>query len=204
MQFMIGWDLFIKGYILGFAVAAPVGPIGLLCIRRTVQFGRLSGLFSGLGAALADTIYGFIAAFGITLISDFLLAEQKWLRLFGGAFLIFLGFRTFMAKHVTEQAVTHKTLLSDFVSTFILTLTNPLTILAYVAIFAGLGIAEKHFLHALWLVGGVFLGSVTWWLILSEGVTLFRKRVTNEVMVWINRVAGILIAVFGLLAWLSI
>ena len=197
----------VKGLILGFAIAAPVGPIGLLCIRRTVQFGRLSGLFSGLGAAFADMIYGIIAAFGLTLISDFLLSHQFWLRVVGGAFLIYLGLKTMFAKHREKnQQVTHKTLINDFVSTFFLTMTNPLTILSYIAIFAGLGLGDMrgYYANAAWLVFGVFLGSAIWWLILSEGVTLFRKKVSKQVMTWINRIAGALIALFGLAAWVSL
>jgi len=197
----------LKGVILGFAIAAPVGPIGILCIRRTVQFGRFSGLFSGLGAAFADTIYGIIAAFGLTLVSDFLIAEQFWIRLVGGCFLLYLGARTFFAKPLERQeTVTHKTLISDFVSTFLLTLTNPMTILSYFAIFAALGITrhEGEYASAGWLVFGVLIGSSLWWLILSEGVTLFRKRVSQRVMVWINRIAGGLIIAFGIAAWISI
>lgn len=197
----------LKGLILGFAIAAPVGPIGLLCIQRTVQFGRLSGLFSGLGAAFADMIYGIIAAFGLTLISEFLFAHQFWLRVVGGAFLIILGIRTMLAKsHVKDNRVTHKTLITDFVSTFFLTMTNPLTILSYLAIFAGLGLADMrgNYFHAAWLVFGVFLGSALWWLILSEGVTLFREKVSQKVMTWINLIAGAMIAIFGLIAWISL
>lgn len=200
-------SFFLKGLLLGFAIAAPVGPIGILCIRRTVQFGRLSGFFSGLGAAFADMLYGVIAAFGLTLISDFLMTQQVWLRVVGGAFLIFLGARTFFSKpREKNKEITHKTLISDFVSTFFLTMTNPLTILSYVAIFAGLGLSDLqgNYTNAGWLVFGVFLGSALWWLILSEGVTLFRKRVSQKVMTWINRIAGALIMAFGLAAWISL
>ncbi len=126
---------FIKGLILGFSIAAPVGPIGILCIRRTLQYGRLSGFCSGLGAAAADTFYGIIAAFGLTLISDFLLEKRIWLHLIGGLFLIYLGWRTFFSKPVEKnQKIPHKTFTSDFFSTFFLTISNPLTILAYIAI----------------------------------------------------------------------
>lgn len=197
---------FLKGLILGFSIAAPVGPIGILCIQKTLRFGRLSGFFSGLGAASADTVYGFIAAFGLTLISQFLLAQQFWLRMIGGAFLIYLGMKTFTAK-TTESSVkiTHKTLLNDFISTFFLTMANPMTILSYIAIFAGMGlcnIAKSH-LEATMLVIGVFFGSALWWFILSEGVTLFRKKVNQKVMKGINRVAGIIIFGFGITALIT-
>lgn len=200
-------DLFFKGIILGFSIAAPVGPIGLLCIKRTLQFGRLSGLFSGLGAAAADTVYGMIAAFGLTLISDALLAGQAWLRLIGGLFLIYLGVTTFFSPAAqTSNSVSHQSLLGDFMSTFFLTITNPLTILSYLAVFAGLGLSDsiRNYAGASLLVAGVFIGSALWWLILSEGVTLFRKKISQELMRWINRFAGMLIAAFGLFALLSL
>ena len=131
---------FFKGAALGFSIAAPVGPIGILCIRRTLQYGRFSGLFSGLGAAVADMIYGIIAAFGLTFVSDFIIAEKFWLRLFGGIFLFYLGGKTFFAKtlDLSQTKITHKTLLSDFISTFFLTISNPLTIFSFVAVFAAL------------------------------------------------------------------
>lgn len=194
---------FIKGLIIGFSVAAPVGPIGILCIRRTLQFGRWSGFFSGLGAALADTLYGIIAAFGLTLISNVLVAYKSALHIGGGLFLIYLGFKTCFASAIEpSNRVTHKTLISDFVSTFFLTLTNPLTILSYLAIFAGFGLSEieADFCTAGLLVMGVFLGSAIWWFILSEGVTFFRKKMSQKVMKWVNRCAGALIVLFGLTA----
>lgn len=147
----MGVDFFLKGLILGFSIAAPVGQIGVLCIRKTLQFGRLSGLFSGLGAAAADAIYAVIAAFGLTLISNFLIAGQFWFRLIGGVFLLYLGWKTFFAQPYSQtQKVSHTTLLNDFISTFFLTLTNPMTILSFLAVFAGLGLSnvEGDYLQA--------------------------------------------------------
>lgn len=199
-------NFILKGVVLGFSIAAPVGPIGILCIRRTLQFGRFSGLFSGLGAAAADTVFGIIAAFGMTFISNFLLNSQPYLHLIGGVFLIYLGLKTFFHKPIEKlQAVQHKSLIGDFISTFFLTITNPMTILSYVAIFAGLGLSNQStsYPNAIGLVGGVFLGSALWWLLLSEGVTLFRKKVSQKVMLWINRMAGIIITGFGIAALVS-
>lgn len=198
-------DFFVKGIILGFAIAAPVGPIGILCIRKTLQYGRWSGLCSGLGAAAADTLYGIVAAFGLTLISNFLFTCQFWLHVIGGGFLLYLGWKTFFSKPIDGcNGVLHNSLFRDFLSTFFLTLTNPMTILAYLAIFAALGLPAKmdgnHF-HAVRLVVGVFVGSALWWLILSEGVTLFRKKVNRDLMTWINRFAGLMISLFGLAVW---
>lgn len=200
-------NVFLKGLILGFSIAAPVGPIGILCIRKTLQFGRLSGLFSGLGAATADMIFGIIAAFGLTVISNVLLAGQFWLRIIGGGFLLYLGMKTFFSKAAIEKKhnVHHATLLNDFISTFFLTITNPMTILSFLAIFAGIGLpkSQGHFIHAGLLVFGVFLGSAIWWFILCEFVTLFRRKIEQKMMIWINRFAGIIIVGFGLLALAS-
>lgn len=203
-------DLFflLKGMLLGFSIAVPVGPVGILCIRKTVQYGRLSGLCSGLGAALADVIYAVIAAFGLTYISDLLLQGQFWIHLGGGGFLIYLGLKTFFTKPFTPEAeqAPQKTLIADFFSTFFLTLTNPATILSFLAIFAGLGLsrASGTTLGAAYLVFGVFMGSVFWWLMLSGGVTLFKKKVNENTMRRMNRVAGIAISVFGLATWTSL
>ena len=196
-------NFFVKGIILGFSIAAPVGPIGVLCIRKTLQFGRLSGLFSGLGAAVADTVYGVVAAFGLTLISGFLIKGQFWLQLIGGVFLIYLGLKTFFSKTADSNSrISHKSLMGDFVSTFFLTVTNPMTILSYIAVFAGLGLSDtaENYANASLLVFGVFLGSALWWLILSEGITLFRKSISQKVMIWINRCAGMIIIAFGIAA----
>lgn len=199
---------FVKGMLLGFSIAAPVGPIGILCIRRTLQYGRFSGLFSGLGAATADTLYGLIAAFSLTLVSDFLEAQHFYLHLLGGLFLLFLGGRTFFAatEEVTPDRVSHRSLISDFISTFFLTLSNPLTIFSFVAVFAGLGLVNvsEKLTDAAVLVSGIFLGASTWWLILCEGLTFFRKRVSQKTMAWINRTAGMIIVAFGLGALVAI
>ncbi len=203
----MSFDFFLKGIVLGFAIAAPVGPIGVLCIRKTLEFGRLSGLFSGLGAACADTIYAIIAAFGLTFIANFLLEGHFWFRLAGGLFLLYLGWKTFSAKPTSQtKNLSHTTLINDFFSTFFLTLTNPMTILAFLAIFAGLGLSdvEGNYIQASALVLGVFLGSALWWLILSEGVTLFRKKISQETMKWINRIAGTIIMGFGIITLLSL
>jgi threonine/homoserine/homoserine lactone efflux protein len=198
-------EFFLKGIILGFAIAAPVGPIGILCIRKTMQYGRWSGLCSGLGAAFADMLYGIIAVFGLGLLSDIMIAGRIWLRLFGGIFLFILGLKTFYSEPKTEtDPVTHVTLIKDFLSTFLLTLTNPLTVLAYVAIFAGLGITRDVSDYGPWLIFGVFLGSALWWTILSEGVTFFRKRFSHGLMKGINRTAGIILMSFGVAAVVSI
>jgi threonine/homoserine/homoserine lactone efflux protein len=196
-------SIFLRGLLIGISIAAPVGPIGVLCIRRTLAEGRLSGLISGLGAATADAIYGIIAGFGLTFISGFLVEQQNWLSLFGGIFLCYLGVRTFLSPPTAEAVqVESRGLLRNYLSIFILTLTNPMTILSFAAIFAGLGLADSNgdYFSAAILVLGVFTGSALWWLILSFGVSLFREHITPQWMMWINRVSGLIVFTFGVLA----
>jgi threonine/homoserine/homoserine lactone efflux protein len=197
--------IFVQGLILGFSIAAPVGPIGVLCIRRTLAEGRAAGLVSGLGAATADALYGSIAGFGLTLVSGLLIAQQTWLKLLGGTFLLYLGIRTFIAAPKEQPAASNtRGLFSAYTSTLFLTLTNPLTILSFTAIFAGLGIAAKgSYLTAAILVSGVFAGSALWWLLLSSGVSIIRSRFREREMRWINRLSGVIISVFGILVFLS-
>jgi threonine/homoserine/homoserine lactone efflux protein len=196
-----------RGVLIGFAIAAPVGPIGLLCIQRTLQDGRKHGFVSGLGAASADGLYGAIAGFGLTFISSFLVAQQMWLALIGGLFLCYLGVRTFLSKPADKAVYAQRGgLFKAYASTFILTLTNPITILSFVAIFAGLGLAaaDRNYVEAMSLVAGVFTGSVTWWLLLSGGVSLLRDRFDDNLMQWINRLAGLIIGGFGVYTLLSL
>ena len=196
-------SLFLRGLIIGLSIAAPVGPIGVLCIRRTLAQGRGYGLASGLGAATADAVYGCVAGVGLTFISSFLVNQQMWLRLVGGAFLCYLGVKTLLAKPAEEAAETRGTgLLGAYGSTFFLTLTNPMTILSFAAIFAGLGVAETggDYASAAILVLGVFAGSALWWLLLSGGVSLFRSKFTPQALVWVNLISGLVVVGFGVFA----
>ena len=197
----------LRGLVIGFSIAAPVGPIGVLCIRRTLAEGRVSGLVSGLGAATADAIYGCIAGFGLTFISSILVSQQVWLRLIGGVFLCYLGLKTFLARPAEEAASAEgRGLIGAYVSTFFLTLTNPMTILSFAVIFAGLGLgsASGNYISAGLLVSGVFIGSALWWLMLSAGVGLLRTRFSLQRLRWVNRISGIIITGFGLIALLSV
>lgn len=194
-------NIFLRGLIIGFSIAAPVGPIGVLCIRRTLVQGRLAGLVSGLGAASADAIYGIIAGFGLTFISNFLVAQGTWLKLFGGLFLCYLGVRTFFSRPSGEgESLPAKGVWGNYISIFALTLTNPMTILSFTAIFAGLGLAQGggDYRQAVWIVLGVFSGSGLWWLALSQGVGFFRQRVRPHWMVWINKISGGMVFTFGI------
>ena len=196
----------LRGLAIGFSIAAPVGPIGVLCIRRTLTEGRVSGLVSGLGAATADAVYGCVAGFGLTFISDFLISQQVWLRLIGGGFLCFLGLKTLVARPAERAAPARGNgLVGAFASTFFLTVTNPMTIISFAAIVAGLGLAgtRGNYVSAGALILGVFIGSALWWLILSSGVGVFRGRLNPHGLRWVNRVSGAIITGFGLFALVS-
>jgi threonine/homoserine/homoserine lactone efflux protein len=192
----------LKGAIVGFSLAAPVGPIGVLCIRRSVAEGRLVGLATGLGAATADASYGAIAAFGLTAVSGFLVAQKMWLGVFGGVFLCYLGVRAVTAALVPVAASARSSgLAAAYASTFLLTLTNPITILSFIPVFAGLGLGlAADVPSATAAVAGVFLGSTLWWLVLSNGVALFRQRLDEAWMRSVNRMSGAMIFAFGLYA----
>jgi threonine/homoserine/homoserine lactone efflux protein len=196
----------LKGLVIGFSIAAPVGPIGVLCIRRSLADGPRVGLATGLGAATADALYGAVAAFGLTVVSNALVARRLWLAILGGVFLCYLGVRTFLSAP-REDAVEGPLhgIASAYGSTLLLTLTNPMTILSFVAIFAGLGLSgSPDSRSAVALVAGVFLGSALWWLTLSTGVALVRSRMSPTWMRSVNRVSGAIIMSFGIYALFSI
>jgi threonine/homoserine/homoserine lactone efflux protein len=197
----------VRGLALGLAIAAPVGPIGVLCIRRTLAHGRLTGFITGLGAATADMTYGAVAAFGLTLVSSALIGQRLWVHLIGAAFLCYLGVRTLRARPAeTPAAMRGKGLLGAYASTLILTLTNPATILSFAAVFAGLGIlnARGDYGAAALTVLGVFCGSALWWLALSTGVSLLRARFTPRAMRSVNVVSGLVLLGFSALALLTV
>ena len=191
----------LKGIFLGFSIAAPVGPIGLLCIRRTLTGGISSGFVSGLGAATADAIYGAMAAFGLSVVTTFLLDHQRFLQAGGGLFLLYLGVTTFRSLPAeTAAAATGQGLLGAYASTLLLTITNPMTILSFAAIFAGLGLgpADSSYMAAGALIAGVFIGYLLWWLLLSGAVHFFRQRVEKHQLKRVNQLSGLIIAGFGL------
>jgi threonine/homoserine/homoserine lactone efflux protein len=201
----MGLRTLFRGLVIGFSIAAPVGPIGVLCIRRTLADGRTTGLAVGLGAATADAVYGAVAGFGLTVVSTLLVRQQDAMRLVGGLFLCFLGVRTFLARPADRAARAGGAgLLGAFTATFGLTLANPATILSFVAVFAGLGIAGAgSWREATVLVAGVFLGSALWWLTLSGIVSGLRSRLDLSALRWVNRVSGAVLMAFGAaaLAW---
>jgi threonine/homoserine/homoserine lactone efflux protein len=217
---------FLKGIAIGFAIAAPVGPIGVLCIRRTFADGRAAGFATGLGAATADAMYGAVAGFGLTAISGFLLGWQTEFQFVGGLFLLALGIKTFLAKPSTASARMEGTgLAAAWLTTTILTLANPATILSFTAVFAGAGLGQQAYGggEAGALVAGVFLGSAAWWLLLSTFVERYRRKhpdfasfadgrlggavvtgvsvgLASKTLTRINQGSGVLLAAFGIAA----
>jgi threonine/homoserine/homoserine lactone efflux protein len=192
--------MFVKGLAFGFILAATVGPMWVLCFRRTMSSGALTGLASGMGIAVADGFYGAVAAFGLTAISGFLLAHAFWLGLLGAAFLVYLGIKTLMARpEIRAHEERTLGLPAAFLSTLGLTLTNPPTILAFAAIFAGLGLAAGgDYVEAAWIVLGVFLGSAAWWIFLAVAAGKLRGRVGPRLFRAINVVSGVSILGFAL------
>ena len=192
--------LFLKGMIVGFLIAVPVGPINVLCVRRTIMHGRLAGIVSGLGSAGADTLFGAIAVLGLAALEGVMFAERFWIALVGAAMLIVLGIRTLLAGPPQPSSAPDPTsLLGDFTSTFILTLTNPITILSFLGIFGAFGIQSDDMIDQYdgMLLLGVFLGSTVWWLLLTGVIGVFHGHFNETGLRWANRVAGVLILAFA-------
>jgi len=196
-------DLLIGGIIVGLMIAIPVGPVNILCIHRTLEGGWKSGVISGLGAATADMLYGGVAGFSITLVVQFVVREQFWIRFLGGILLVILGISYFFKQPEPLSAQTQEraNAYSDLRSTFLLTLTNPTTVLSFLAILAALGIGhQRQWWLTVFLVGGIFCGSMLWWIVLGSIVNLFRDRFNDRSLRLMNRFAGLLIVGFGIAA----
>lgn len=193
--------LFLKGLAFGFLLAATVGPMWVLCLRRTLAYGASVGLASGMGIAVADGLYGAVAAFGLTAISAFLLEHAFWIGLAGVAFLLYLGVKTLLSHPVAGGEVAPPASLARaFLSTLGLTLANPPTILAFAAIFAGLGLAASaDFAAAALVTAAVFLGSAAWWVVLAAFAGRLRERLGARVLRAINVVSGT--TILGFAAW---
>src|SRR5580658_2579274 len=198
----------LKGLLVGIVIAVPVGPVGILCIRRTILDGRLAGLFSGLGAASADSVFGIIAGFGLTFISDLLIDYQDWLRIGAAAFLLYVGITALMTDP-TARARSGRDpegLFGDFASTFVLTITNPVTILSFLAIFGAIGFTgeEATLTHAAILVAGVWCGSFLWWIGLIAATGVLRLTFQRQHLVWINRGSGGILVFAGVMLLCSL
>ncbi len=191
-----------KGIIVGLSASIPLGPIGVLCIQRTLNKGRVSGFISGLGAAAADGLFAIIAGFGISIIIDSVVEYQLYLKLIGGIILFVLGVRLLYANPAVDLRrqlkKKKKGLFGDFLSIFILTVSNPIGIFVFVAVFAGFNLVGKESsISVIILVLGVITGAALWWFSLSGLVSIFRNRFRLRKLLLVNRVAGVLVIAFG-------
>lgn len=207
---MIEAYYWLKGVLIGFLVSAPMGPVGLLCVKRVINKGAWQGFATGMGAALGDVFYAALAAFGLTFVMNFLIREERWLRLAGGTFLILLGiiwlrrkrsyadFKKVPARssHIFEAGWTG----------FLLDLANPITLIAYIALFSGFGLADASakFTSAASLVIGIGIGAFAWWFLLTHFILLFRKKITAKTLQVINKVMAVLVIAFGIFVLLTI
>lgn len=189
--------LFAKSLALGLAVAAPLGPIGALCVNRTLERGFRAGVAGGFGTALADAVYAVVAATGFAVFAAGLARIDPVLRIGGGAFMLWLGWRSLRPRGPARAAETGSGALGTTAATFLLTLANPMTALTFAALFAGLGLAAVPGGEAV-VVGGVFLGSMLWWIALSGGVALARERLPAGFARWTARASGALLILFGI------
>jgi threonine/homoserine/homoserine lactone efflux protein len=199
-QAMTAVELLLRGTGCGIVIAAPVGPVNVLCVQRTIARGWRSGLVSGFGSAMADSIYGGIAAYSVSFVIAFLIREEFWIRLYGGIILIGIGVWYYFRRPQPLKEESSKTEHSDYASTFLLTLTNPTTVLSFMAVLAVLGLAQRRngFL-TLFVVLGIFCGSMVWWFILTGTANHFRKRFNDRTLLWMNRIGGLAIGAFGVI-----
>lgn len=199
--------LLFKGIVIGVVIAMPVGPVGTLCVQRTITQGRINGFLTGLGATIADVVFGFIAAFGLTAVSNFLIDQQDWIRLLGGIIICLIGLQVYSLDTRGEiNQIQSPNLLSAFGSAFLIAITNPITIITFVIMFAGLGLAGSNSQYgaAGLTVFGVFLGSSLIWLLVWGMSLILSERFAFGRTKWMNKIAGILIFTFGVAALLSL
>lgn len=197
-------SLLLKGMLIGFSIALPVGPIGLLCIRHSLVRGAFYGLIAGLGAALADTCYGALAGFGMTMACDFLADYRLVVQLLGGILLCYLGISALRSnpQNIDEKSRNQSSTFKIFITTFLLTLTNPLTLLSFMGVYAALGVcmAGEQVSSIVMLVAGVFVGSIAWWVILSSSAAMIGKRFNFKSTQLFNKLTGSILLTFGLFA----
>ncbi|MDP4186570.1 MAG: LysE family translocator [Bacteroidota bacterium] len=203
-------ELLIKGILIGFLASMPLGPIGILCIQKTVSKGRIPGFISGVGAATADTVFAIFAGLGVSFVVAFLEKQQLYFKIIGGAFIIILGFKIFFTNPVKQIRQQRKKknggLFADYISVFLLTLSNPSFILVFIAMFTGFNLISSNtsLILVIFAILGVFLGASSWWFTLTSIINLFRKKFRLKRIWWMNKITGGVIIAFGLLAILSL
>lgn len=202
----MNWSYIVDGIIIGVSASIPLGPIGVLCVQRTLNKGRLSGFISGLGAAVSDTIYAIIAGFSLSFIVGFIETQMLWIQIIGASILIGLGLKIFLtnpAVQLRRQKKRSTSLIQDFFSTFLLTVTNPLAVFLFLAFFAGFRVveAQQSIMDRFMLIVGVFCGASAWWFTLSSLVNLLRSRINLRRLFWLNKIAGSTIIILVCLAF---
>jgi threonine/homoserine/homoserine lactone efflux protein len=202
-------EISIKGFLVGLLASMPVGPIGVIIIQRTISRGRWPGMMSGFGAATADTFYAIIAGLGLSFIIKFMEAQQFWFKILGGGLLIFLGIRMFLTNPVKDIRDRHKKKhkhFEDFISVFVLTISNPLYIIIFIAMFAGVGLVNNRteYLHVFVAFAAVFIGASLWWFILVSVFGYFRTKIRLKRIWWLNKITGAVIVVLGILVFFSL
>lgn len=202
-------EILLKGILLGLLVSMPFGPIGIILVNRTLKRGFLSGFFSGIGLAFADTMLALLSGFGFAFILSFIEERRFIISLIASGLILGAGIKVFFSNPIKEfrrKDKVNKSLWRDFYSVFILAITNPFTIFVFVALFSGLNLKSslQPSLIPVFLIPGVFIGALTWWLFLSYFVNKFKKRIRLRTIIKINKVAGAVIASTGILILLSV
>ncbi|OFX47514.1 MAG: hypothetical protein A2046_13080 [Bacteroidetes bacterium GWA2_30_7] len=204
----MGFDYILNGFIIGLSVSIPLGPIGILVIQKTLCNGKKSGFVTGLGAAFADFIYAIIASLGISIIINSLVEYHLYFQIIGGLFLIYLSYNVFFSNPIKQlrNPKINSNLIGDFLSTFFLTITNPMALLLFFGVFAGIGFLNEKFDYSsiIYIILGVNIGTVLWWYTLSTLINLFRSKIQIRRLNWINKISGVVIFIFGLFALISI
>ena len=202
-------EFFIKGLVLGYITSIPLGPIGIIVVQRTLSKGKLSGFISGLGAASVDTLLAVIAGLGLSFIIDFIHDYNILFKLFGGLIIIFIGSRIFFkspVRQARERKLKKSSLHTDYLSVVALTLSNPLAVFLFIAVFAGLNIVNgvKDFISLGFVFSGVFIGASLWWLTLTSFVNIYRDKFRLKNLWWLNKITGVIIVILGLATLISI
>lgn len=190
-------EFIVRGVIAGFAISAPIGPVNIFCISRGIAKGRTAGVIAGVGAACADTIYGGIAGFSLHYIIYFLLREEFWIRVVGGSLLIVMGIVYFFRPPKAVDATAMQSGRSDLLTALVLNLTNPTTVLSFLAVLAALHLRDTRGWPSLYLVGGIFVGAMVWWIVLAIASSHFKERFDRRALCRLNQVAGASISLFG-------
>ena len=198
-------SFFLRGVLIGLLFGIPAGVVGAMTVQRTWNYGMKAGLLTGLGSSVADCIYASIGAFGLTVISDFLLKYQIVINLAGGGLILFMGLRLLFGKGEQKEVPSVSGRIRMFLSSFLVGITNPAAILTFLFAFSYFGISgETNLLQGMWLVGGVFLGTYFWWGILSAAVNIMKNRQKKDRFQTMNRIFGVILCLFSMVVFIRV